>query len=276
MAFLLSATRAAEYSLFARSNLVAWCIVPFDAKKRGPEERAEMMQRLGFQKFAYDWRAEHIPTFEAEIDACRKRNIEITAWWFPGSLDKDAQTILGVLKRKNLKTQLWVTGGGEAARSEEEQRKKVEAEVARLKPIAEAADAIGCKVALYNHGGWLGEPENQIAVIQALNLKNIGIVYNFHHGHDHLSRFPELLERMKPYLLALNINGMVPAGDRAGKKILALGAGDKELEMLKVIQKSGWRGPIGIIDHRPETDSEETLRENLAGLDRLRKEGPLL
>lgn len=276
LAFVLSASRAAEYSLFARSNLVAWCIVPFDAKKRGPEERAEMMQRLGFQKFAYDWRAEHIPTFDAEIDACRKRNIEIIAWWFPGSLDNDAQTILAALKRKNLKTQLWVTGGGESTRGEEEQRKRVEAEAARLRPIVEAADAIGCQVALYNHGGWFGEPENQIAIIRALDKKNVGIVYNFHHGHDHLKRFPELLERMKPYLLALNINGMVPDGDRIGKKILAVGAGDQELEMLKALQQSGWRGPVGIIDHRPETDSEETLRENLAGLDRLRKGGPLL
>ena len=52
-----------------RDNLVAWCIVPFDAKKRGPEERAAMLERLGFKHFAYDWRAEHIPTFDAEIEA---------------------------------------------------------------------------------------------------------------------------------------------------------------------------------------------------------------
>jgi hypothetical protein len=37
-------TRAAPAeALFAKSNLVAWCIVPFDAKKRGPEERAHML-----------------------------------------------------------------------------------------------------------------------------------------------------------------------------------------------------------------------------------------
>ena len=39
------AARAKE--LFRRDNLVAWCIVPFDAKKRGPEERAAMMEKLG-------------------------------------------------------------------------------------------------------------------------------------------------------------------------------------------------------------------------------------
>src|SRR5215813_1508042 len=52
--------------LFARDNLVAWCIVPFDSKKRGPEERAVMLKRLGFTRFAYDWRAEHVASFDAE------------------------------------------------------------------------------------------------------------------------------------------------------------------------------------------------------------------
>src|SRR5947209_1079710 len=31
--------------LFARDNLIAWCIVPFDSKRRGPEERAAMLER---------------------------------------------------------------------------------------------------------------------------------------------------------------------------------------------------------------------------------------
>src|SRR4051812_40569418 len=55
-------------TLFARTNLVAWCIVPFDAKKRAPEERAQMLERLGFRLFAYDYRAEHVPTFDAEME----------------------------------------------------------------------------------------------------------------------------------------------------------------------------------------------------------------
>jgi hypothetical protein len=40
--------------LFARDNLIAWCIVPFDSKARGPEERAAMLEKLGFKHFAYD------------------------------------------------------------------------------------------------------------------------------------------------------------------------------------------------------------------------------
>ena len=67
--------------LFARENLVAWCIVPFDASKRGPAERAEMLVKLGLKKCAYDWRAEHVPTFEDEIREYQKHGIEFFAFW---------------------------------------------------------------------------------------------------------------------------------------------------------------------------------------------------
>ena len=52
--------------IYAQENLVAWCIVPFDAKKRTPAERVAMLQKLGFKRYAYDWRAEHLPSFDEE------------------------------------------------------------------------------------------------------------------------------------------------------------------------------------------------------------------
>ncbi len=258
--------------LFKRTNLVAWCIVPFDAKKRGPEERAAMMEKLGFKLFAYDYRAEHIPTFDEEIAALKRHNVRLLAWWFPGALNDEAKLILDVLKRNNVRdVQLWITGGGDPTKSANEQRARVEAEAQRIRPIAEAAAKIGCPVALYNHGGWFGEPENQIAIIEKLKaqgIANVGIVYNQHHGHEHIDRFAELLHKMKPYLVALNLNGMVRGGDKAGKKILPIGQGDLDLNLLYIIRDSGWRGPIGILNHTEE-DAETRLQENLRGLERL-------
>src|SRR6187397_574994 len=105
-------------ALFARSNLVAWCIVPFDAKKRGPEERAAMLEKLGFKLFAYDYRAEHIPSFDAEMEALKRHNVQLLAWWFPGALNDEAKLILGVIKRHNLHPQLWVMGGGEPTKND--------------------------------------------------------------------------------------------------------------------------------------------------------------
>ncbi len=53
--------------LFDKPNLAAWCIVPFDAVKRSPEARAEMVAKMGIKKIAYDWRQEHVAEFEREI-----------------------------------------------------------------------------------------------------------------------------------------------------------------------------------------------------------------
>lgn len=253
-------------ALFQRDNLVAWCIVPFDSKRRGPEQRAEMLRRLGFSKFAYDYRAEHVPTFDAELEALKKQGIELTAWWFPPTLNAEARTILEVLKRHGVKTQLWVTGSGAQANSAEEQAARVESEAARIRPIAEAAAEIGCRVALYNHGGWFGEPENQLAIIDKLNLPNVGLVYNLHHGHAHLDHFPALLAKMQPKLWCLNLNGMVTEGDTRGQKIVPLGYGDRDLEVIRAIVSSNYRGPIGIIGHTQD-DAELRLRDNLDGLD---------
>lgn len=252
--------------VFRRDNLVAWCIVPFDAKKRGPEERAAMLEKLGFKHFAYDFRPEHVPTFDAEIAALKKHGVSLDAWWFPATLNDSARHILEVCKKNDIHPELWVSGGGEPTTSPEEQRQRVEKEAARIRPIAEAAAAQGMKVGLYNHGGWFGEPENQLAILDALKMPNVGIVYNLHHGHDHLARFAELLPKMMPHLLALNLNGMVANGDRQGQKILQLGQGTHDLELLKTIRASGYRGPIGILGHTQD-DAEARLQDNLDGLD---------
>ena len=257
--------------LFGRDNLIAWCIVPFDSQKRAPEARAEMLQKLGFKHFAYDWRAEHVPTFDAEIDALKKRGVSLDAFWVaPGELNRESRLILDVLKSHDVHAQLWVLldlGGDNATGDEQERRIKLAAE--KLKPLATEAAKAGCTLGLYNHGGWFGEPENQIAILERLKkegVDNIGIVYNLHHGHEHLDRFPALLKTMLPYLQALNLNGMDTSGDKTGRKILPLGQGEHDLKLLKIILESGYQGPIGILGHTQD-DAEERLRDNLDGLD---------
>ncbi|MBM3824221.1 MAG: hypothetical protein FJ404_15260 [Verrucomicrobia bacterium] len=260
---------ARPYGIFSKSNLAAWCIVPFDARKRGPEERAAMLENLGFRLFAYDYRAEHIPTFDQELESCARRGVKLSAWWFPGALNEEARTILNALSRHGTRAQLWITGGGSPARNEEDQRRRVGDEARRIEPIAKAAAEMGCTIGLYNHGGWFGEPENQIAIIEHLasrGVANVGIVYNQHHGHDHLDRFESMLAKMKPHLIALNLNGMDDRGDRMGRKILPLGQGARDLEMLRIIERSGWRGPIGLLNHTDE-DAEARLLDNLEGLE---------
>jgi len=252
---------AAPGELFARKNLVAWCIVPFDAKKRGPKERAEMLRRLGLSKLAYDWRGQHVPTFEEEILQTKKHGIEFMAFW---ELHGD---FVKLVRKYGIRPQFWVIAGSPQGANNDERVAKAAHD---LLPVVNQTRELGCKLALYNHGGWGGEPDNLVAVVKRLrenkNADHVGIVYNLHHGHGHLTDFPEALAEMKPFLLCLNLNGMVKDGESRGKMILPLGQGDLDLQLLKTICASGYRGPIGILNHTDE-DAEARLQDNLDGLD---------
>lgn len=252
---------AAKRAPYARENLVAWCIVPFDAKKRGPAERAEMVQKLGLSKVAYDWRDEHVATFEQEILEYQKRGIEYFAFW--GVHDEAFR----LFEKYKLHPQIWLTPPNPTGATRDEQIQK---SAASLMPVVERTAKAGLQLGLYNHGGWGGEPENLVAVCEYLRTKHqakhVGIVYNQHHGHDHIARFPAALQAMRPYLLCLNINGMNREGDRKGQKILPLGAGSEDVTLLRIIRDSGYQGPIGVIGHTQD-DVELRLRDNLDGLD---------
>lgn len=258
-----SAVRAAvDSTLFERRNLVAWCIVPFDSVKRGPVERAEMVKRLGITRVAYDWRNEHVAQFEQEILEYKKRGLEYFAFW---GQHEDA---FRLFEKYQLHPQIWfMLPGATASLSQEE---KVQEAAKRVLPLVERTRKLGCQLALYNHGGWGGEPENMVAVCDYLRRHNgathVGIVYNQHHGHSHVDRFTEALAAMKPYLFCLNLDGLTRDGDKRGMKILPVGQGELDLPMLKIIASSGYRGPIGVIGHTQD-DVELRLRDNLEGLD---------
>jgi len=76
---------------------------------------------------------------------------------------------------------------------------------------------------------------------------------------------PADFNAMVPYLLCVNLNGMAVDGE----KILPLGDGDNDLALLNLVVDSDYSGPVGLLDHRPEMDAEESLRQNLDGLQRL-------
>ncbi|OUX50882.1 MAG: hypothetical protein CBE43_05655 [Rhodopirellula sp. TMED283] len=254
---------------FQRDRLVAWCIVPFDARKRTPSQRAEMVEKLGMARVAYDWRGEHVPTFEEEIQEYKKHGIEFFAFWsWHDALEP-------LIAKHGVRPQIWLMVPGVGQKPDSD---KVQAAAEALRPMVEKTAKLGLRLGLYNHGGWGGEPENLVAVCKYLrehqDAEHVGIVYNFHHGHDHIGRFPEAFAAVKPYLLCLNLNGMAVPSSLVGtqNKILPIGQGVHEHEMIKEVLRQGYQGPIGILDHRSELDAELSLKQNLDGLDTLMNE----
>ncbi len=256
----------AARDVFSKSNLVAWCIVPFDSQKRGPIARAEMLNQLGITKLAYDWRTEHIPTFDAEIDALRSHHIKLTAFWMTAGDDpaheRNVQVVFDLLRRKNVHTQIWVMYTLAKDSETLSQDEKVARAAKTMSYLAAEAAKLGCSVAMYNHAGWFGEPENELAILDVVKAKNLGIVYNFNHAQDQIERFPEFFPRILPHLMALNLAGL-RLGDR---KVYPIGQGGSEQKMISIVWRSGYNGPIGIINESTDPDARRGLEINMDGL----------
>jgi len=256
--------------IFAKENLVAWCIVPFDTENRTPEERASMLNELGITSLAWDWREKHLPVFEREINVLKKSNIELKSVWFYVTIDNGNiinsgnETIIQILEKTGTKTDLWVSipeDNFEGLTDEEKVKKGVEL----VNHIYDRVNAIGCTMSLYNHGGWSGMPENMVKLIEASGHKSIGIIYNLHHAHLQLSNYEKNIKLMMPYLNTVNLNGM----EKGGEKILPLGEGNLELDMMNTLQKLGFQGAIGILGHKDDEDVKISLQRNLDGMKKL-------
>jgi hypothetical protein len=54
-------------------------------------------------------------------------------------------------------------------------------------------------------------------------------------------------------------------GERVGKKILPIGQGSQDKQVLKLIGQMNFDGPVGILNHT-DLDARVRLQENLDGL----------
>ena len=170
------------------------------------------------------------------------------------------------MKDQGLVSQLWVGFNNNyfAGDSDDD---KVRRAAEMLKSVREAAGASCSGIGLYNHGDWFGEPENEIAILKVLNDPFYGIIYNFHHAHSQIDKFPSLLKDMMPYLWTVNIDGM----KKDGPMILPVGSGTEERSMISTLIKSGFKGTVGILGHIEEEDVAVVLKRNLDGLRQVEK-----
>lgn len=261
---------AAINSLFASDNLLAWCIVPYDSLHRTPGQRMAMLQRLGLNQYVWDWRQEHLKDLPEEIAAAKRAGVRIRGVWLwvderndrVGQLGAANRLIIDTMKASGLPMEYWLgvhpnvfEGLDQAAAV------KKGAEFAAY--IREQVGPAGT-VCLYNHGDWFGEPDNEIAIIQAAGPERLGLIYNLHHAEGQTDRFAALLPRMLPYLKAVNLNGINPGAKDSD--IIPIGQGSLERGLIHELQQAGYRGPLGILGHTQGEDVEIVLGRNLVGL----------
>ncbi|MDB9720631.1 hypothetical protein OAE03_02040 [Winogradskyella sp.] len=99
-------------------------------------------------------------------------------------------------------------------------------------------------------------------IIEALPNHDLGIIFNFHHAHYTLETYSEHIPKLLSYLWCINLNGM----KAEGPKIITIGQGDLEKDMILELINLGYKGPFGILGHVKCGDSERILQDNLNGL----------
>lgn len=258
-------------------NVYPWCIVAFDSLERSPAERISMLKDFGFDRYGYDCDIRYLDDMEEELQLASANDIEVTSVWFWLNAKRDSihklsprnQRILEIVSRSDHKPEFWVSFSPNFFKDLDKEA-SLDLSIAMLKAIHEEVDKIGCKIRIYNHKGWFGDIDNMVKIIESAPEMNLKMVYNFHHGHGDIGDFARVAQKISPHLSSVNLNGM----QIEGPKILTLGAGNHEHEMIQLLKANNYHGPWGILGHIKDRDVKEVLTENLQGFKSLEMHTP--
>lgn len=252
-----------------------WCIIGFDTEDRSPKERIDLLLELGLSNYGFNKGKGDYSTMKEEFQLAKENDIDINSIFLWLNADRDTIGQLGEantlifnnLKELDTKPTVWVSFSNNFFKNiNHEESLKLALEMLRY--IKTLSTEVGCDLALYNHGGWFGNPHNQIELIKQLDDSSISMVYNFHHAHEYLDEFESVAKKITPYLSYVNLNGM----KKEGPEILTIGEGDHELSMIKNLIDQGYNGPWGILGHIKTEDVRDVLIRNLAGLEKINEE----
>ncbi|WP_291379371.1 phosphotransferase [Demequina sp.] len=266
----------------AASHLVA-----HDALRRGPDERARMLRRIGIRRIVWDWREEHLGAFDAELDALRRHQVALSGMWTPlpmpafeepdyasrfGVVPMAIKTLITEAARRGYAPDLWTQiGFGQAGAQVPLSNQAHQAEVNRaadhLAGLARLARGHGMCVVLTNHGGWAGEPRTLVGVVQELarrGLGNVGIGFRLQHAHHLIADLDHHIKTMEEHLVAFMLSGADAGAELSGRVILPFGAGSRDRWVTHALLESGWRGQL-VIHAVGQDDSEARLLDSLDG-----------
>ena len=215
--------------------------------------------------------APHAPTVRMLLETFRRHDIHPELWLVqPMRNDSPAPSSKKLSAAEDKELGLRIIRA-DFPDTPKKQALRVREEADRVNALVKLTAPYGVKIELYNHNYWFGMLENELAVIQRLRdlgVFDVGIAYNFDHArdglHDDSADFAKLWNEVKRYVVAVNITAM--RGPEGTHPLAYPSQGAGELEMMRVIQESGWQGPVGLVA-KNGGDAEITIRNYLIGLD---------
>ncbi len=240
-----------------------------DAKKRSLPEQAELLKELGYDGAGHLW-LDNLPERIKTLDAAGLKLFQVyfrvdIAPAAKQPYDPRLKELLPLLKGRNA-TLATLVGGGKPSDQSGDPRV-----VPLLREIADLAQPVGVKVALYPHvNDWLERVEDALRVVKQVDRPNLGVMFNLCHWLkvDDEKNLKPLLQAARPNLLTLTINGCdrgaeIRAG--TGKWIVPLDTGNFDmLGFLRTLKELGYAGPIGLQCYGIPGDAREHLARSMA------------
>jgi len=132
-----------------------------------------------------------------------------------------------------------------------------------IREVAGMADDAGVRVALYPHiNEWLERHDDALRVVEKVGKGNVGLSFNLFHrlrieGEEGID---EQLERLRPYLFTVTINGSSKTGS-----IETLDSGEFDIyKLLSTLKGLGYGGPVGLQGWGIKGDVRENLARSMA------------
>lgn len=186
----------------------------------------------------------------AYLAGLRKRGMRLTAIHVRFYIEDGTypQVIKDNLQRLRGTNVVLVPSVGSRENAGRQDPQAVEAAVKILREMSDDAKeyALG-GVAPYMHiNNWIETIEDNVRVAQAVDRRNVGVMFHLHHwqsvGNRELDQLRADLIKAKPYLMLVVIQGTDQ--DKATHKILGEGSFDM-LPLVRTLRELDYRGPVG-------------------------------
>ncbi|MHB1308307.1 MAG: sugar phosphate isomerase/epimerase family protein [Limisphaerales bacterium] len=143
------------------------------------------------------------------------------------------------------------------------------AAVKRVTALAELAESVGAKVALYPHAGfWVERTEDAVRVANQVDRPNVGVTFNLCHflKVEDEARLEEVLAQAGSRLFVVSLNG-AESGRRGGdwkELIQTLDRGSFDnTRLLRALHDLRYAGPVGFQGYGIGGDATDNLRRTM-------------
>jgi sugar phosphate isomerase/epimerase len=247
-----------------------------DAKHQTFEQQVQMLKELGYAGFG----CTAGPGLDKLLEELDKNGLRLFTVYTGVNIDPDQQKydpklpeLIQTLKDRNTILWLFLLSNKLKPSSIEGDERAVQI----IREIAEVCANNGARVALYPHQAfWLEKVGDAVRIAKKVERRNVGVTFNLCHWLrvEPQGDIRAAIQAAMPYLSVVTVNGADKDGKDWKQLIQTLDRGTFDVrEFLKILDKCGYNGPIGLQHYGIGGDAHENLERSIQAWRKLTTNG---